>query len=53
MFGGCLEYLALTTGYRALLVVCAGLYLAAYLMSPPTERQAAGAVRGPATSSAG
>lgn len=53
MFGGCLEYLALATGYRALLIVCAALYLAAYLMSPPTERQATGAVRGPATSAAG
>jgi len=34
MFGGCLEYLALATGYRSLLVVCAVLYLAAYLLMP-------------------
>ncbi|MEJ7741904.1 MAG: hypothetical protein WKF73_04755 [Nocardioidaceae bacterium] len=34
MFGGCLEYVALATGYRSLLVVCAALYLAAYLLMP-------------------
>ncbi|MDQ3307801.1 MAG: spermidine synthase [Actinomycetota bacterium] len=34
MFGGCLEYIALATGYRSLLIVCAGLYLAAYLLMP-------------------
>jgi hypothetical protein len=34
MIGGCLEYAALATGYRWLLVICAGLYLAAYLIMP-------------------
>jgi hypothetical protein len=34
MLGGCLEYLALATGYRSLLVVCALLYLGAYLTAP-------------------
>ncbi|MEP6817630.1 MAG: spermidine synthase [Marmoricola sp.] len=34
MVGGCLEYLALATGYRSLLVVCAVLYLGAYLCMP-------------------
>jgi len=34
MFGGCLEYIALATGYRSLLIVCAGLYLCAYLLMP-------------------
>jgi spermidine synthase len=34
MFGGCLEYAALATGYRALLVLCAALYLGAFLLTP-------------------
>nr|MBA3308812.1 spermidine synthase [Nocardioidaceae bacterium] len=34
MFGGCLEYLALAVGYQSLLVVCAALYLGAYLTMP-------------------
>jgi spermidine synthase len=34
MIGGCLEYAALATGYRWLLVICACLYLAAYLTTP-------------------
>jgi SAM-dependent methyltransferase len=34
MVGGCLEYLALATGYRALLLVCAALYVGAYLLTP-------------------
>ncbi|MDQ3273635.1 MAG: spermidine synthase [Actinomycetota bacterium] len=34
MFGGCLEYLALAVGYQSLLVVCALLYLGAYLTTP-------------------
>ncbi|MBA2446309.1 MAG: spermidine synthase [Nocardioidaceae bacterium] len=34
MFGGCLEYVALAVGYRSLLIVCAGLYLVAYLTTP-------------------
>ncbi|MBA3991055.1 MAG: spermidine synthase, partial [Propionibacteriales bacterium] len=34
MFGGCLEYIALATGYRSLLIVCAALYLFAYLLMP-------------------
>jgi hypothetical protein len=38
MFGGCLEYLALATGYRSLLVVCALLYLAAYCVMPREQR---------------
>jgi hypothetical protein len=37
MVGGCLEYLALATGYRALLIVCAALYVAAYLLTPRTR----------------
>ncbi|MEJ7628924.1 MAG: spermidine synthase [Nocardioidaceae bacterium] len=41
MFGGCLEYLALATGYRSLLIVCALVYLAAYLVTP----RAVGSVR--------
>jgi hypothetical protein len=32
--GGCLEYAALLTGYRNLLVVAAGLYLLAFLLTP-------------------
>jgi hypothetical protein len=34
MLGGCLEYLALLTGYRNLLVLVAGLYLLAFLLTP-------------------
>jgi spermidine synthase len=34
MIGGCLEYAALAIGYRWLLVICACLYLAAYLLTP-------------------
>jgi spermidine synthase len=34
MIGGCLEYAALATGYRWLLIICACLYLAAYLIRP-------------------
>jgi spermidine synthase len=41
MFGGCLEYLALATGYRWLLVICAILYIGAYLIMP--RREAVGA----------
>jgi SAM-dependent methyltransferase len=37
MFGGCLEYLALATGYRSLLIVCALLYLGAYLLMPSDD----------------
>ena len=33
MAGGALEYLALLTGYRALLIVVAGLYLLAWLFA--------------------
>ena len=33
MVGGALEYLALITGYRALLLVVAGLYLGAYVLA--------------------
>ncbi len=34
MVGGCMEYLALITGYRALLIVVGLLYLAAFLLRP-------------------
>lgn len=34
MVGGCLEYLALLTGYRNLLILTAALYLAAFLLTP-------------------
>ncbi|MDQ4051180.1 MAG: spermidine synthase [Actinomycetota bacterium] len=34
MVGGCIEYAALLTGYRNLLIVVAGLYLAAFLLKP-------------------
>ena len=34
ILGGCLEYAALLTGYRNLLVVVAGLYLLAFLLTP-------------------
>ena len=33
--GGCLEYGALLTGYRNLLLVVAALYLLAFLLQPP------------------
>jgi hypothetical protein len=42
ILGGCLEYAALLTGYRNLLVVVAGLYLLAFLLKP----RAGGPVRG-------
>jgi SAM-dependent methyltransferase len=41
MLGGTLEYLALITGYRALLFLVAGLYLLAYLTKPRSEPAAA------------
>ena len=34
MLGGCLEYLALLTGYRNLLLLVAALYLVAFLLKP-------------------
>ena len=34
MLGGCLEYLALLTGYRNLLLIVAALYLFAFLLTP-------------------
>ncbi len=34
MLGGCLEYMALLTGYRNLLLLVAGLYLIAFLLAP-------------------
>ncbi|MCZ3388863.1 MAG: methyltransferase domain-containing protein [Actinomycetia bacterium] len=40
MVGGCMEYLALITGYRALLIVVGLLYLAAFLLRP---KESAGA----------
>ncbi|MFZ0531414.1 MAG: spermidine synthase [Propionicimonas sp.] len=42
MLGGCLEYLALLTGYRNLLLMVAVLYLCAFLLTP----RARGAVEG-------
>jgi hypothetical protein len=42
MLGGTLEYLALITGYRALLFLVAGLYLVAYLTKPKAARGVAG-----------
>jgi hypothetical protein len=33
MVGGVLEYLALVTGYQALLLILAGLYVLAYLLA--------------------
>ena len=41
MVGGCLEYTALITGYRALLLLAALLYLAAYLVGPKLRTVAA------------
>ena len=34
MVGGCLEYLALLTGYQALLLIAAALYVGALLLQP-------------------
>ena len=34
MLGGCLEYVALLTGYRNLLLLVAALYLLAFLLTP-------------------
>jgi spermine/spermidine synthase len=34
MVGGCVEYVSLLIGYRALLIVVAGLYAAAFLLAP-------------------
>jgi hypothetical protein len=45
MVGGCLEYLALASGYRSLLVICAALYLTAYLCTPRGEAVASGPSR--------
>ena len=36
--GGCLEYAALLTGYRNLLIVVAVLYLLAFLLMPKSAR---------------
>jgi hypothetical protein len=38
MLGGCLEYLALLTGYRNLLLVVGALYLVAFLLAPRRAR---------------
>jgi hypothetical protein len=40
MVGGALEYLALITGYQALLLVVAGLYALAYLFATRWRRLA-------------
>jgi hypothetical protein len=39
--GGCLEYLSLVSGYRALLVFAAALYASAYLVMPRSRTPAA------------
>ena len=36
MLGGCLEYLALISGYNALLILAAALYIGAYVVRPRT-----------------
>jgi spermidine synthase len=38
--GGCLEYLSLVFGYRALLVIAGALYVAAYLVMPRSSHEA-------------
>ena len=38
MLGGCLEYLALLTGYRNLLLIVGALYLVAFLLAPRRGR---------------
>lgn len=43
--GGCLEYLSLVFGYRALLVLAAVLYVGAYLVMPRTRTPAIAAQR--------
>ncbi len=45
MLGGCLEYLALAFGYRALLIIAGILYLGAYLVMPRHARTAMVPVR--------
>jgi hypothetical protein len=40
ILGGCLEYAALLTGYRNLLLVVAGLYLVAFLLKPADKTSA-------------
>ena len=40
MLGGALEYLSLAFGYRALLIIAALLYIAAYLLMPRPVRPA-------------
>jgi hypothetical protein len=42
MCGGCLEYAALAIGYRWLLIVCAALYVGAYLVMPPAGGESSG-----------
>ena len=51
ILGGCLEYAALLTGYRNLLIVVAALYLLAFLLKPAEARPALRA--GVATAGAG
>jgi spermidine synthase len=41
--GGCLEYLSLVFGYRALLILAAGLYIGAYLIMPRRREPELGA----------
>lgn len=38
IFGGCLEYLSLALGDRALLVIAGVLYIASYVITPPQQR---------------
>jgi hypothetical protein len=48
MLGGTLEYLSLLIGFRALLLVVAGLYGLAYLTRPRAQRRDSGRVPGAA-----
>jgi spermidine synthase len=45
ILGGCLEYLSLVFGYRALLVLAAALYVSAYLVMPRHARPARNGIR--------
>ena len=51
MVGGCLEYLALLTGYQALLIIAAALYVGALLLQPRGKQGESDAA--PATVTAG
>jgi hypothetical protein len=53
MLGGCLEYLSLAFGYRALLIVAGILYLGAYAAMPRRARAAAITTKRPERATAG